>query len=147
MSTSMHPEHSLTDTLSPSSSSRSNLYSSRFVPPLPSDMKDISNSVRTARQTVYPKKKPSPYGVSKSRKHQQSPLCPPQAVVRKSPRGAKTEHAVQRQREAQIMALRREGIHLEEEYRDEIQEYMYAMEVSCVAPRLSAGALTHTLSP
>ncbi|EKM60977.1 uncharacterized protein PHACADRAFT_247236 [Phanerochaete carnosa HHB-10118-sp] len=96
-------------------------------------MKDISNSVRTARQTVYPKKKPSPYGVSKSRRHQQSPLCPPQAVVRKSPRGAKTEHAVQRQREAQILALRREGIHLEEEYRDEIQEYMQVMERHTIA--------------
>lgn len=91
-------------------------------------MKDVSNSVRTARPTVYPKKKPSPYGVSKSRKHHQSPLCPPQAVVRKSPRGAKAEHALQRQREAQILALRREGIYLEEEYRDEIQEYMHAME-------------------
>lgn len=134
MSTSMHSELSLTDTLSPSSSSHP--CTSESLPPPPfTTMKDISNSVRTARQTVYPKKKPSPHGVSKSRKHQQSPLCPPQAVVRKSPRGA---NAIQRQREAQILALRREGVYLEEEYRDEIQEYMHAMEVSRLAsPRLA----------
>ncbi|KIP12027.1 hypothetical protein PHLGIDRAFT_17808 [Phlebiopsis gigantea 11061_1 CR5-6] len=99
-------------------------------------MKDVSNSVRITRPSAYPKKKPSPYGVSKSRKqlsqqHQrqpQTPLHPAQAVVRKSPRGAKAQEALQRQRETQIHTLRREGIYLEEEYRDEIQEYMHAME-------------------
>lgn len=37
---------------------------------------------------------------------------------------------VQRQREAQILAMRREGIYLEEEYWDEIKFYMHEMEVS-----------------
>ncbi|THH02911.1 hypothetical protein EW026_g48 [Hermanssonia centrifuga] len=90
-------------------------------------MKDVSNSVRVPRPSAYPKKRPSPHGVSKARK-QQSPLYPAQAVVRKSPRGAKAEALVQRQREAQILALRREGIYLEEEYRDEIRFYMHEME-------------------
>lgn len=36
----------------------------------------------------------------------------------------------QKQREAQIQALRREGIFLEEEYREEIRYYMQDMEVS-----------------
>ena len=117
-------------------------------------MKDVSNSVRTARPSAYPKKKPSPYGVSKSRKQQtqhqqrqpQTPLHPAQAVVRKSPRGAKAQEALQRQRESQIHALRREGIYLEEEYRDEIQEYMHAMEVSCsnVAPRNESAYFVRT---
>ena len=34
-----------------------------------------------------------------------------------------------KQREAQVSALRREGIYLEEEYREEIQRYMLEMEV------------------
>jgi hypothetical protein len=130
MSTPIDLKHSLTNTFSSSYSSQSISNTSESFPCRASSMKDVSNSVRTSRPSVYPKKKPSPYGVSKSRKQHQSPLCPAQAVVRKSPRGAKAEHALQRQREAQILALRREGIYLEEEYRDEIQEYMYAMEVS-----------------
>lgn len=36
----------------------------------------------------------------------------------------------QRQRAAQIIALRKEGVLLEEEYREEIQFYMHEMEVS-----------------
>ena len=36
----------------------------------------------------------------------------------------------QRQRIAQISALRREGIYLEEEYHAEIRAYMHEMEVS-----------------
>lgn len=36
----------------------------------------------------------------------------------------------QRQREAHILALRREGVLLEEEYREEIRFYMHEMEVS-----------------
>lgn len=123
-------EHSLTDLSSSSFSSQSPHTES--LTHRAHSMKDVSNTVRTARTTAYPKKKPSPYGVSKSRKPQsQSPLYPAQAVVRRSPRGAKAQEALQRQREAQIYALRREGIYLEEEYRDEIQQYMRAMEVSC----------------
>ena len=45
----------------------------------------------------------------------------------------KTALMQQRQREAQIIALRREGIWLEEEYRDEIRYYMQDMEVSFAA--------------
>ena len=37
----------------------------------------------------------------------------------------------QRQRYAQISALRREGIYLEEEYHEEVRAYMHEMEVSC----------------
>lgn len=91
------------------------------------DMKDVSNSTRVPRPSAYPKKRPSPYGVSKSRK--QSPLYPPHPVVRKSPRAARAEQQAQRQREAQIMAMRREGIYLEDEYREEIRYYMHEMEV------------------
>ncbi|KAH9944461.1 cyclin [Epithele typhae] len=80
-------------------------------------MKDVSNSTRATRPTAYPKKKPSPYGVSKSRR--QSPLYPPHSLA---------ELLVQRQRLAQISALRREGIYLEEEYHDEIRAYMHEME-------------------
>ncbi|THH34014.1 hypothetical protein EUX98_g23 [Antrodiella citrinella] len=89
-------------------------------------MKDVSNSTRLPRPTAYPKKRPSPHGVSKSRK--QSPLYPPHSLVRKSPRAAKAELLAQRQREAHIMAMRREGIYLEEEYREEIRYYMHEME-------------------
>ena len=122
--------HSLTDAVcSLSCSPQSILHvpepSSRSSP----TMKDVSNSVRPTRPAVYPKKRPSPHGVSKSRR-QSPPLCPAQAVARKSPRATKAEILAQRQREAHITALRREGIFLEEEYRDEIRFYMHEMEVS-----------------
>ncbi|KAI0079595.1 cyclin [Panus rudis PR-1116 ss-1] len=89
-------------------------------------MKDISNASRPSRHTAYPKKRPSPYGVSKSRR--QSPLHPALAVTRKSPRAARADMLAQKQREAHIQALRREGVYLEEEYRDEIRFYMHEME-------------------
>lgn len=100
-----------------------------------SDMKDISTAaIRHSRNSlVYPKKRPSPHGgVVKSQK---SPLLPSNAPARRSPRSAKTA-ILQRQREAQILALRREGVLLEEEYRDEIQFYMHEMEVclTCLSP-------------
>lgn len=91
-------------------------------------MKDVSNAIKATRPSVYPKKRPSPHGISKSRK--QSPLYPAHSIARKTPRAAKAELLAQRQREAQIMALRREGIYLEEEYREEIRYYMHEMEVS-----------------
>ncbi|KAI0778096.1 cyclin [Trametes elegans] len=83
-------------------------------------MKDVSNSTRAARPSAYPKKKPSPYGISKRR---QSPLHPPLPLSRKTPRKGE-----QRARYAQIAALRRDGIYLEEEYHDEIRAYMHEME-------------------
>lgn len=91
-------------------------------------MKDVSNSVRAPRPSAYPKKRPSPYGVSKSRK--QTPSCPVQIATRKSPRAVKAEILAQRQREVHLLALRREGILMEEEYREDIRFYMHEMEVS-----------------
>ncbi|OCH96493.1 cyclin [Obba rivulosa] len=90
-------------------------------------MKDVSNSLKAARPSAYPKKRPSPHGVSKSRKR--SPLYPAHDVARKTPRAIKAELLAQRQREAQIMALRREGVYLEEEYQEEIRYYMHEMEL------------------
>ena len=75
-------------------------------------MKDVSNSVRAPRPSAYPKKRPSPYGITKSRK--QSPLCSVQEVVRKSPRAARADFLAQRQREAQILALRKDSALLED---------------------------------
>ncbi|KAI0348624.1 cyclin [Trametopsis cervina] len=100
-------------------------------------MKDVSNSVvKSSRLLAYPKKRPSPHGISKSRKHASSPLYPAQAVVRRSPRTTKTLD-VQRQREAQIQSMRRQGIFLEEEYQDEIKFYMHEMELFTM-PSLSS---------
>jgi hypothetical protein len=91
-------------------------------------MKDVSiAAIRHSRNSViYPKKRPSPHGVSKSHK---SPLLPANGPVRRSPRSAKSAILHQRQRDAQLLALRREGVLLEEEYRDEIRYYMHDMEV------------------
>jgi len=91
-------------------------------------MKDVSSN-KAARASIYSKKRPSPYGVSKSRRV--SPvLLPAHGPIRKSPHSAKALLLQQRQREAQIKAFRREGILLEEEYREEIRLYMHDMEVS-----------------
>lgn len=90
-------------------------------------MKDVSNSTKASRPVAYPKKRPSPYGVAKSsRKH--SPLYASQSLVRKTPRATKAELAVRRQRESNIAMMRRDGIYLEEEYREEIRMYMHDME-------------------
>ncbi|KAG1757399.1 cyclin-like protein [Suillus lakei] len=79
-------------------------------------MKDISTtSYRSSRNAAYPKKRPSPSGISKH--HKTSPLGPPPAALLQ-----------QRQRQAQITALRRQGIFLEEEYREDIRFYMHEME-------------------
>ena len=93
-------------------------------------MKDITSFSKNVRTTVYPRKRPSPHGVSKSHKQNHSPLpFSPNSNIRKSPRNVKAEQMARKQREAQISALRREGIYLEEEYREEIQRYMHEMEV------------------
>jgi hypothetical protein len=100
-------------------------------------MKDTSVSSRHSRNNpLYPKKRPSPNGVTKSRKSQsQSPLTlsvvavAAAAASRRSPRAAKVESVLQRRRELQLAALRREAILLEDEYREEIRYYMYEMEV------------------
>ncbi|KAF9478039.1 cyclin [Pholiota conissans] len=91
-------------------------------------MKDVT-STRTSRNSlIYPKKRPSPHGgISKSHSNK-SPLLPANGLARRTPRTTKVALIQQRQREAQIQALRREGIFLEEEYHDEIRYYMLDME-------------------
>ena len=91
-------------------------------------MKDTSSSSisRHSLNTVYSRKRPSPHGVSKS--HYKTPLLP-QNPNRKTPRSARTSILQQqRLREAQLIALRREGVIIEEEYREEIRRYMHDME-------------------
>ncbi|KAF8349916.1 cyclin [Amanita rubescens] len=89
-------------------------------------MKDITQ--RHSRiSLIYPKKRPSPHGITKLHRSPVLPHCVP-ARASKSPRPAKAALMQQRQREAHIIALRREGIWLEEEYRDEIRYYMHDME-------------------
>jgi hypothetical protein len=96
------------------------------------NMKDTSTSRHSRNNPLYPKRRPSPNGVTKSRKSQ-SPLTfsvvAAAAASRRSPRAAKMESVLQRRRELQLAALRREGILLEDEYREEIRYYMYEMEV------------------
>ncbi|KAE9410912.1 hypothetical protein BT96DRAFT_952769 [Gymnopus androsaceus JB14] len=84
-------------------------------------MKDLSSaSNRHARNSLmYPRKRPSPHGISKSHK---SPILS-QNAIRKTPRSAKTALLQQRQQQ-----YRRDGIILEEEYREDIRCYMHEME-------------------
>ncbi|KAF7339908.1 G1/S-specific cyclin CCN1 [Mycena venus] len=92
-------------------------------------MKDVSNSAlhkHSRASLIYPKKRPSPHGISKP--HKTPLLLPPRGPARKTPRSAKSALIQQRQRESQIQALRQQGILLEEEYRDEIRGYMHDME-------------------
>lgn len=98
-------------------------------------MKDISSS-KNVRTSLYPRKRPSLHGISKARGQKDSP--PPytsHSNIHKSPRNVKAEQLARKQREAKISALRREGVYLEEEYRDEIRRYMHEMEV-CNIPLL-----------
>jgi hypothetical protein len=94
------------------------------------DMKDVTSNRHSRNSLIYPKKRPSPHGISKSHK---SPLLPANGLARRTPRSTKVALIQQKQREAQIQALRREGIFLEEEYREEIRYYMQDMEVSSVS--------------
>jgi hypothetical protein len=89
-------------------------------------MKEASSSTRVHRNAVYSKKRPSPHGVQKNPKS--SALLPADGLARRTPRPTKYASIQQKEREARIQALRREGIILEEEYRDDIREYMYQME-------------------
>ena len=98
-------------------------------------MKDTSVFARHSRNNpLYPKKRPSPHGVTKSRRSQSPPTlsvvaAAAAAASRRSPRAAKMESMLQRRRELQLAALRREGILFEDEYREDIRYYMYEMEV------------------
>lgn len=92
-------------------------------------MKDLVSSVpRHSRNTLYPKKRPQ--GVSKHKT--------PVLALKREPRSTRAaiQQAAQRSRDAQISALRAQGILLEEEYHNEIELYMHEMEVSTlVSPR------------
>ena len=94
-------------------------------------MKDIStSSSRNVRTTLYSRKRPSTHGISKSRGQKDTPPpYPSHPNIHKSPRNVKVEQLARKQREAKISTLRRQGVYLEEEYRDEIQRYMLEMEV------------------
>lgn len=110
----------------------SHLPSSSTSVPIPSIMKDISSS-KNVRTTLYPRKRPSSHGISKARAQKDSP--PPYTShpnIHKSPRNAKVEQLARKQREAKASVLRREGVYLEEEYREEIQRYMHEMEVCII---------------
>jgi hypothetical protein len=112
----------------PAYSPLSTVQTSASIPLSALDMKDLSTANRHSRTSlIYPKKRPSPNGIAKSHK---TPLLPAHGPVRRTPRSAKSGLVHQRQREAHILALRREGILLEEEYREEIRYYMHDMEVS-----------------
>ena len=78
-------------------------------------MKDLSHK-HNRTLVVYPRKRPSPNGVAKK------------TPARRSPRSAKAA-SLQQRRDLQALALRKEAILLEEEYRDEIRRYMHEMEV------------------
>ncbi|TRM65780.1 cyclin-like protein [Schizophyllum amplum] len=91
-------------------------------------MKDITATAsnRHARNAqIYTRKRPSPHGVHKSTK---TPVLYPNNAyhTRKSPRSLKRQRETQR--EAHLAALRREGIFIEDEYREEIRQYMHYME-------------------
>ncbi|EGO04553.1 hypothetical protein SERLA73DRAFT_173844 [Serpula lacrymans var. lacrymans S7.3] len=87
-------------------------------------MKDISaTNSRIARNVIYPKKRPSPNGISKSHKTPSS-----YNAGRRTPFCARLALIQQRQHEAQILAFRQQGILLEDEYRDDIRFYMHEME-------------------
>lgn len=84
------------------------------------------SSYRVSRNVAYPKKRPSPHGISKSHK---TPILGPPPPGRKLPYSAKSALLQQRQREAHLAALRRQGVLIEEEYREDIRLYMHEMEV------------------
>ena len=92
-------------------------------------MKEVSSSsIRNVRNNqLYPKKRPSPHrdGVQKSRCKDTPP-----SIARRTPAAIKAEIQRLRLREAQLAAFRKEGIYVEEEYREDICYYMHEMEVS-----------------
>lgn len=90
------------------------------------NMKDVTSNRHSRHSLIYPKKRPSPHGITKAHK---SPLHALNGVARRTPRNAKFAFSQQRQREAQMQALRKEGIFIEDEYMEEIHRYMLQMEV------------------
>lgn len=92
-------------------------------------MKDFStSSTRQSRHSqLYPKKRPSPHGITKAHK---SPAL--LAAVRISPRSARSALIQQRQKDLTVAAIRKQGLLLEEEYHTEIRVYMHHMENNTV---------------
>jgi hypothetical protein len=89
-------------------------------------MKDLSSSSRGSRYNALgAKKRTSPHGIQK-RKSSATAAAPPLPPSH-SPR-ARLEAAHRRQREQQLVAWKREGIYLEEEYHEEIQRFLHDME-------------------
>jgi hypothetical protein len=90
-------------------------------------MKDTAApSIRQSRASALFKKRPSPAGVTKHRARKPSS---PSQVLPQTPRLSKSSFLHnKRHREFQVLALQREGIYLEEEYREEIRRYMHHME-------------------
>ncbi|PCH33563.1 hypothetical protein WOLCODRAFT_135192 [Wolfiporia cocos MD-104 SS10] len=87
-------------------------------------MKEASSGVsRASRHHAYPRKRLSPHGILKSRKH--SPGYP-HPGARKTPRAVKADRIAQRQREVHLAALREPP--REDEYKDDIRHYMHEME-------------------
>lgn len=84
------------------------------------EMKEPSNKP-SRLSLVYPKKRPSPHGVSKK-------------TPRRSPRSSKTAITAH-------LHTRREGAFVEEEYRDDIRCYMHQMEV-CTVSHCSQWSMT-----
>jgi hypothetical protein len=125
---------SLASSHSPSISPPSNASSSN--PDHAVDMKDVAaTSSRHTRNTVYPKKRPSPHGIQKRAKA--SPIYASVATASSSRRetpAARAALLAKKQREAQVLALHRDGVLLEEEYREDARCYMHEMEVSFLVP-------------
>lgn len=91
-------------------------------------MKDLpASTARHIRTQLYPKRRPSPHrdGITKSRARD----SPYTHSTRRTPAAIKAELR-QRERAAQLRAYHRNGIFVEEEYREEICYYMHEMEVS-----------------
>jgi hypothetical protein len=104
------------------------VHSSASSTPDTLSMKDLpASTARHVRNQLYPKKRPSPHrdGITKSRAKD----SPPTSSARRTPAIIKAELMRQRRREAQLIAYRREGIYVEEEYREDICYYMHEMEV------------------
>ena len=99
-----------------------------------------SSSSRSSRYNALAvKKRPSPHGIQKRKYPSPATQAPAHGH---SPR-ARLEAALRRQRELQLVAWKREGIYLEEEYYDEIQRFLHDMEVRIIYRLLIPTADAH----
>jgi len=92
-------------------------------------MKDLTSYTKPSRNSFYSKKRPSPHGIAKSRRHTPASVAVPASNPCIS---ASAQHRLRlelhRQRELQALASARDTSLLEEEYRAEVLKYMYDME-------------------